>query len=744
MKCPPVLQSEPQRLAALAEYEFIDSLPLPSLEPIPVLATRLFGTTMAAINMVGSEQVFFAASAGIGDADMRRDVSFCAHAMTQDDVMVVPDARHDERFHDNPLVTGDLGIRFYAGVPLLSPGGLPLGALCIIDHQPQDGLSDKDKLALRELGRIASDKLELRRLEVAGHQGVPRFETLAEHSPAAIVSFDADFRVHAWNAAASAMFGYEAEELVGQSIERLIPRLQRAAFRRRVAELLVAKRPVQLSMPIAVTGMRKNGTEFPAELAASCWGDGGQFRVGAIIQDVSERLQQQEKLNRLANFDTLTGIANRSHYYRAIEHNLAAGLPCAALVFDLDGFKDVNNTLGHAIGDRILREVGARLRSVVGPQDMVARIGGDEFAIHLFGAGDALHAQQLGEKAIAAIHRPLTIDGHDIGVGVSCGVALAPLHANEVIELIGNADLALFHVKGANRGHAFVFVPALREEASTRSFYDSELHRAVEHKELSLFYQPQFRLDDGQLVGAEALIRWRHPQRGLLSPAAFLPVLEGGVLAATVGDWILETACAQTAQWRRRGIGGFRMGINLFSAQFRVGDLAGKVIDALARHGLPPQAIELELTENIALGNEEFVLPSLRKLRDIGVGIAFDDFGTGYASLNSLKLYPLTRIKIDRSFVQQVVESRQDAAVVRAILDMAHNFDLEVIAEGIETEAQCECLRKYGCEEAQGFLFGRPEPPEVFAQRFLTPVTPSGRVAAMKQAPRRPTGTVGH
>ena len=714
MQCPPVFDSEPQRLAALAEYELDEGRELPSLEPIMSMATKIFGVPVSAVNIVGNDHVFFAASTGIGEADMRRDVSFCAHAMAQEDVMVVPDAVRDERFHDNPLVRGDSGIRFYAGVPLVSPKGWPLGALCIIDHQPRGGLSDHDKDAMRELARIVSDKLELRRMERASQRGTSRFEALAEHSPSAIVSFGADCRIVAWNSAATRMFGYQSAELVGQSIEMLMPEHQRAAFRLRIAGA-AALGAVRCDAPIEITGLRKNGSEFPVELAASLWDDHGQIRFGAIAQDISERLRQQEELTRLANFDTLTGLANRGIYHRSIHDSIVAGRRSAALILDLDGFKDINDTLGYSVGDRILCEIGRRLHGVVGLGDVVARIGGDEFALHVLDEDTVEAVQKVADAAIQEIRRPIDIDRHDLYIAASCGFALAPQHAEEAIELVGNADLALFSAKANKRGHALVFDPKLRSAASSRRLYDSELHRAVDHGELLLHYQPQVRIGDGALAGAEALIRWQHPQRGLLMSGDFLDVLAEGPLAVAVGDWILETACAQAALWRNACLGGFRMGVNLFEAQFRAGDLPEKVMGALSRHKLPPNALELEITENIALDNEEVVLSPLRELRDIGVGIAFDDFGTGYASLSLLKHYPLTRLKIDRSFVQQIAESRQDEAVVRAVVDIARDFGLQVIAEGVEMQAQRDKLHQYGCEEAQGYLFGRPGPADALS-----------------------------
>ena len=282
------------------------------------------------------------------------------------------------------------------------------------------------------------------------------------------------------------------------------------------------------------------------------------------------------------------------------------------------------------------------------------------------------------------------------------------MHAHEALELVGNADLALHEAKRNGRGHSFIFVQALRMQAVARHLYGIELHRAVDQGEFVLFYQPQVNLRDGSLAGAEALIRWQHPQRGLLAPAAFLPALEEGPLAARVGAWVLDEACAQAAFWRRNGAPTLRMGINLFSAQFRVNDLLKDVSEALMRHGLPPSALELEVTENVVLDQDAVVLDTLRRLRNLGVGLSFDDFGTGYASLSLLTSYPITRIKIDRAFVQGMLTSKREASVVRAILDMARSFDLEAIAEGIETEAQLESLRREHCNEGQGYLFAKP------------------------------------
>lgn len=718
MRCPSTLPNESERLNALSDYGFDDEALLPSLDPVVQIAVRMFGMPVAAVNMIGSDHVFFAAATGVGEVDMGRDVSFCAHAITQNEVMVVPDASRDERFHDNPLVTGPAGVRFYAGVPLLSVEGHPLGALCVIDSQPHEDFSSDDRERLRELARMAADRLELRRIEVVSARTRPLFEEYAGSSPTPVVWFDCWGEIVAWNEAASSLYGYALDEGVGQSFERLLPERSRAAFRSLINRAIDATSLDGMDVPAEITGVRQDGTELALGLTLFCWTEKGKLKFEAVLKDLTSLHQEEETLRQLASVDVLTGLVNRGRFYRVTEDLLVQSCPAAVLMIDLDGFKDVNDSLGHAVGDGILREVARRLERLAGADATVARIGGDEFAILEPNLISPEQAMRLALAAIAGIAEPIVIDVHEVRVGASCGVALAPLHAQEALDLVGDADLALFKAKSSGRGHAFVFVPALKMEAAARHLYGMELHRAVANGEFLLFYQPQVNLRDGSLRGAEALLRWRHPQRGLLSPAAFLPSLEGGPLAAIVGAWVLDEACAQAAYWRRNGAAQMRMGVNLFGAQFRMGNLVSLVLEALKRHGLPAEAVELEITENIVLNHDDVVLDTLRALRSHGVGLAFDDFGTGYASLSLLKTYPLSRIKIDRSFVIGMLESQQDLSVIRAILDMARSFGLDTIAEGIETPAQRDRLHRERCAEGQGYLFAKPMPANLFEQVF--------------------------
>lgn len=715
MKCPVILASELDRLKALTDHGLDREGLIRNLDPVVRIAARMFGMPIAAVNMIGSDHVFFAAAFGAGEMDMRREVSFCAHAINQDGVMVVPDASRDERFHDNPLVTGEAQLRFYAGARLLSPDGLALGALCVCDHQPHDDFSEEDQRRLLELAHMVSDRLELRRIETISHQTRPNFEEYAGHSQTPVVWFDASMQIVAWNQAAADSHGYVLADGPGMPVQDLFPHSERRAFRDMVAIAVQEGSVDHLAAPADMHGLRKDGTQFLLGLSLFGWKEAGVMHFEVILKDISMPTSQVVEQQSRTSLDALTGLPNRGRFYRSVDDELMIPQPAAVVMLDLDNFKDINDTLGHTVGDAVLKEIAGRLASLAEGPGLVARIGGDEFALLFPRLDQPEQAVLLADQVIAVVGQPIQVLGHLVRVAASAGVALSPLHAHEALELVSDADLALFKAKTMGRGRTCLFTPALRLEAVSRRLYALELHRAVDEGEFLLYYQPQVNLGSGEITGAEALIRWNHPQRGVLAPIAFLPALEGGTLAATVGAWVLDEACAQLAYWRRQGASILRIGVNLFSVQFHVGNLVVGVMETLARHGLPPEALELEITENIALASDEGVLQTLQALKEYGVGIAFDDFGTGYASLSLLKSYPLTRIKIDRTFVNGMLQHKQDDSVVCATLDIAHGFDLQSIAEGIETQAQYAYLKAKQCEEGQGYLFGKPMPAAAFS-----------------------------
>jgi diguanylate cyclase (GGDEF)-like protein len=445
-------------------------------------------------------------------------------------------------------------------------------------------------------------------------------------------------------------------------------------------------------------------------------------------RDVTEQHRAEEALRRLAYSDALTGLANRTRLRELLGLAMVRPAPAALLLLDLDGFKHVNDSMGHGAGDVVLRDVATRLASRLGDRGTLARLGADEFAMLLPGVDSAAEAEAIAGELLAALAAdPFRTGGRMFHIGASIGLVFVPLgFGTDPDVVMANADLALFRAKAVGGGACQTFDTGIRQEYEVRRLLEEDIGRAVASGEFELHYQPQVRLADGALVGAEALLRWRHPTRGLLSPSLFLEALETSPHACAVGYWIIDEACQQAAAWRADGL-TLRIGINLFGEQLRAGGLAEKIEAILARWALPPEMLELELTENIALRHEQGMLAPLRILRARGVGIAFDDFGTGFASLTMLKDFPLTRLKIDRGFIASLPEGAHDAAIVDALLALGRNLSLEVIAEGIETAAQAEFLAARGCSEGQGYLFSRPLPPEAFTVAF----SPRGSHAGM-------------
>ena len=718
MRVPPFISDEDNRLSALSEYGVSSGGMGVELQKIIDLASSLFQVPTVLVSLVERNRQIFAARAGLDSCETDRTVSFCAHALEQSEVLIVLDTVLDPRFFDNPLVTDGPKIRFYAGAPLISPSGFGLGTLCIIDTKPRNSFSENEQWNLRNLAAMVLDKMELRRLNIAGRTSQMRFAQIAATSPDAIICTDANGAISFWNRAAVDIFGYDPEEVVGEPIQTVLPYPLRQRRAEDPEQLEIEQGPHQwVGRTIEVKARRKDGSEFLTELSLSNWKDDETISYGAILRDITERRSKEDRLFRLAHLDSLTNLPNRMVLQNRVVQTAKTGKPISVVALDLDGFKDVNDTLGHAVGDALLKQVAERLLGCVRSIDTVARIGGDAFALLLSNREEA--ACVVADAAISALTIPFSLEGQMVHVGASAGIASWPSNSANLEEILSDADLALYLAKAEGKHCYRIFTPSLRQAALNRCAYEGELRRAFENEEFEVFYQPQVRLTDGAVVGAEALLRWRHPQHGLLSPGAFMPALEKGLLAAHVGDWVLQKACAQTTLWRQVASPQFRIGVNVFGAQFRAGDLAERVRTILAKEQLDPSALELEITENIILRHDEAMLGPLRALHEDGVGITFDDYGTGYASLSMLKRYPLTRLKIDRSFVQGICTSAEDASIVRAILHLGRGFGLAVIAEGVETEEQCARLRKKGCEEVQGFLFGRPLPAAEFEARFL-------------------------
>jgi diguanylate cyclase (GGDEF)-like protein/PAS domain S-box-containing protein len=462
-----------------------------------------------------------------------------------------------------------------------------------------------------------------------------------------------------------------------------------------------------------------------------------------IMQDVTEHRQFEARLHHQATHDALTGLPNRylltDRLEQALVHAVRAGRHVAVLVLDLDRFKQVNDALGHSAGDELLQQVTARLGQCVRAGDTLARLGGDEFVVVLVDLAQPDDVMMVGQKILSALAQPLPLDGQELVTTVSIGTSLFPRDGRSANELLKNADAALLRAKQRGRNNIQCYTDQLSRRTREALALASELRHAIGREELRLHYQPQVDLLSGHIVGAEALIRWQHGTRGLVPPDQFIPLAEETGLIVPIGEWVLDVACEQARRWRDEGLPPIAMAVNLSAHQLRRPDLAAIVAQALRVNDLDPRWLELELTESAVMDEPEEATARLRELHRLGVSIALDDFGTGYSSLNHLKRFPISRLKVDRSFVQNITTNLDDAAIVSAIIAMAHGLEMSVVAEGIETNEQLHYLRQRHCNVGQGYHFSRPVPAEQLGE-LLRRGEPFAHMPRAKRPPRAGEG----
>ena len=435
-----------------------------------------------------------------------------------------------------------------------------------------------------------------------------------------------------------------------------------------------------------------------------------------VIRYAVERKRTELELVRLAHYDQLTSLPNRTLLRERVDHALGramrAGAGVATLVLDMDRFKEINDMLGHEVGDKLLVEVAQRIRAAVRDPDTVARLGGDEFAVVLEGVSEAKEVLPVIERIIDSLAEVTKIGGHEVNSSISVGIAMFPANGNNLSELLRAADLAMYQAKASGRGRYQFFADAMQEEAQSRHALEWALRRAVERGEFQLVYQPQICLRTGMVIGVEALLRWMNPTRGLLTPYHFIAGLEEFGLINEVGEWVLQTACEQVRRWHAMDLEPMRIGVNVSAQQFEDPMLIEKIRGALKETQLPPEFLEIELTESCLMSDPGEAGALLRELRAVGVRIAIDDFGTGYSSLTYLHDFPLNALKIDKNFVQSVEANDRGGPIANMIVGLGKNLGLDVIAEGVETEGQLEYVRNHGCDIAQGYLYARPEAPD--------------------------------
>lgn len=522
------------------------------------------------------------------------------------------------------------------------------------------------------------------------------------------------------NAAYLRFCGKSRAEVIGKKVYDVWPARMAAIFSARDEQILVSGEAIQAegSHPTAGGTMR----HYEYELTPLHDKSGGISGVAGFARDVTERQEAADRILFLLGHDTLTTLPNRLALQSTMAHAVAEGRSrntlIALLLLDLDHFKGLNDTLGPGVGDRILFEVAGRLKESVQEKDTVSRQSGDEFAILINDCGNVSMVALIAERLLASIRRPLLLDGHDIALSACIGISIYPEDGDDVEALLKNADTALHAAKAVGRDSYRFFEAEMNSVIGERLRLEHDLRQALARRELFLDYQPQYDAGDGRMLGVEALLRWRHPQQGLISPASFIPIAEETGLIVSIGEWVLDEACRQNAAWLAAGCGPLVVAVNLSALQITQAGLSATVSAALRRHALPPALLELEITESVLMRDTDRALEVLSDLRRIGIKVSIDDFGTGYSSLNYLKRLPLDKLKIDRSFIRDLPRDANDVAITQAIIAISSKLGLAVIAEGVETREQFEFLRNNGCNQIQGFYFSRPRPPQEIIDEF--------------------------
>lgn len=595
-------------------------------------------------------------------------------------------------------------------------------------HTVKFAIKDRNGEVTMTVG-VSRDVTERKNRERSLSESEELFRHAFEGAPIGMTLVATDLSILRVNRSFCRMLGYTADEIVGRSIvditfpedvrkeERQAARL----FRNEIAKYTHEKRYLR----------HDGGVMWGTLTTTAIRDESGQiiYAMG-MVEDITERKEQEAALSKseerhrwLAQHDPLTELPNRSLFYDRLERVIAESernpVKAAVLLFDLDRFKHVNDTLGHDAGDRILREAAARLKQCLRPCDTLARMGGDEFIVLLSEIDDPSRAVRVAERLLAALTTPFVIDDRELFVNATAGISVFPSDGRDAATLLRHADTAMHRAKEQGRGSCRLFAEAMNVAAFERLILENSLRRGLERGEFLLYYQPQVSMQTGDITGAEALIRWQHPEMGMVSPDRFIPLAEETGFIVEIGAWVVQEAARQAAAWHA---GGYllRVAINLSAVQFRRCGLAATVDAALKEAGVDSTLIELELTESAFFDTGEEAAQTMQSLKSLGVTLAVDDFGTGYSSLSYLRRLPLDVLKIDRVFVRNLPEDSKDEAVVRALLDLAHALDMRVVAEGVETQAQWDRLRILGCDSAQGYLFCRPMPAEELTRMLET------------------------
>lgn len=733
----PIPENEAERLAEVQALALGNSGTysgaFPAMDGVCTIARQLFGVPSTCVGIVERDHQWFVARSGVELEATSREQAFSAWAIMGDGIFVVEDARLDPRFRDNTYVVCDPFVRFYVGVPIALTPGVNIGSLCIFGPEPRE-LAPHEADILRHLSTIIADQIRLHQatrharielehrrtsqnlLEFQSRELWRRQALLAQTERLARVGgweYDVRSGRLTWSDGVYRIYGVAPgrEPTMDFALSHFPPEA-RAMFQRRFE---VALRTGD-SFDLELSFVDAQGHHRIVRSSCDVERDGEiAVRAFGILQDITEQKESEQRMWHMANHDALTDLPNRGlmrdRLDIALRRARRAGCHVALLLIDLDQFKDVNDSLGHDAGDALLVEAAQRLLGCIREVDTVARLGGDEFVIILDRIASSVDARIVADRVLEALREPFVYRRSKLSCRGSIGYAMAPDHGTDPTELLKNADIALYRAKSGGRGIAVQYDAEMRAATETRIQLATRVRLGLENGEFVPYYQPKISLRSGEIVGFEALLRWRHPRKGLLGPSDFFLAFEDTDLAVTIGGRVLDVVVRDIRDWLDAGLEFGAVAINLTSAEFSRGELAERLLDTLSDNGVPAERLAVEVTESVLLGRGiDSVMQSLSILHRAGVKVALDDFGTGYASLTHLKQFPVDLIKIDRSFISDIERDADDAAIVRAVVNLGHSLGIRTVAEGVETNSQAAFLRMNGCDYAQGFLFSKALP----------------------------------
>ena len=564
---------------------------------------------------------------------------------------------------------------------------------------------------------------ELRRIQYELEIIRDEYTDLFDFAPIGYVTISGDGKILKANLTTAALLGKERRALIGKPLSRFVSRDHQEIFYMHYQRVFATntRQVCEISL------LKADGVPFPAQLESiAVQGVEGSFnQCRIVLSDITARKQAEEEMRIRANYDQLTGLANRSLFIEQLAQAMRQAhrnrTLVALLLIDLDRLKRINDTLGHFLGDQLLRETALRLRQCVRDNDTVARLGGDEFTIVLREIAHEQDAAIVAEKVITSLSQPFWLEGHEVFTSASIGITVYPTDADDLTGMLKYADLVMYRAKGAGGNGYQFYAPTITLQARQHMHLERDLRQALVHNAFELHYQPIIDVSSGRLNGAEALLRWHHPEGDLMTPIHFLGVAEDTGLIKQIGEWALYTACRDANVWHEMGLPeDLRVAVNLSSRQFKDGSCERIIAQILRDTGLPSDLLALEITESLMMDQSEDAAAGLHTLRDIGIHLSVDDFGTGFSSLSYLRRFPVDGLKIDRSFIRDLQDDAEDAALVEAIITMGHSLKLEVIAEGVETEAQLAFLRAQQCDLVQGFFLSKPLPADEFTGLIKT------------------------